>query len=144
MTKDFLLSFIKNKSLNGETNIWGRDRDREILKHFQMDESETETFGFSKSERDRDETESLLHLVSRPRRDRDETLTKFPDIGTRPRRDFSKYLELYESETETTWDSKYGRVRDETGSLGVLSLETETRPRVSPFSACHSRARPAI
>ena len=100
-----------------------------------MDESETETFGFSKSERDRDETESLLHLVSRPRRDRDETLTKFPDIGTRPRRDFSKYLELDESETETNWDSKYGRVRDETGSLGVLSVETETRPRVSPYSA---------
>ena len=122
-------------SLNGGTNIWGRDW--EILKHFQMDESETETFGFSKSERDRDETESLLHLVSRPRRDRDETLTKFPDNGPRPRRDFSKYLELDESETETTWDSKYGRVRDETGSLGVLSLETETRPRVSPFSDIH-------
>ena len=48
-------------SLNGETNIWGRDRDWEILKHFKIDESETETFGFSKLERDRDETESLLH-----------------------------------------------------------------------------------
>ena len=129
--------------LNGETNYWGRDRDREILKHFEMDESETETFGFSKFERDRDETESLLHLVSRPRRDRDETLTKFPDIGTSPRRDCLKYLELNETETETAWDSKYGRVRDETGSLGVLSLETETRPRVSPFSGRRYRKPPA-
>ena len=59
-------------ALNGETNIWGRDRDREIFKHFQMDKSETETFGFSKLERDRDETESLLHLVLRPRRDLNE------------------------------------------------------------------------
>ena len=78
------LCYENHNPLNGETKIWGRDRDREILKHFKMDESETETFEFSKLERDRDETESLLHLVSRTRRDRDETLTKCPDVETRP------------------------------------------------------------
>jgi hypothetical protein len=44
-----------------------------------MDESETETFWKSKVEQDRDETESRA-LVSRQRREHDETLTKFLDF----------------------------------------------------------------
>ena len=54
-----------------------------------------------------------------PRRDRDETLQNFPH-ETRPRRDHPIKLE---------------RDRDETESLGALSLETETRPRLSSFTA---------
>ena len=42
------------------------------------------------------------------------------------------------SETETFQSSKLERDRDETESLGAFSLETETRPRVSPISATHS------
>ena len=53
-----------------------------------------------------------------PRRDRDETLQNFPH-ETRPRRDHPIKLE---------------RDRDETESLGALSLETETRPRLSSFT----------
>ena len=45
-----------------------------------MDECENETFGYSKVEQYLDETKSLMPLVSRPRREQNETLTNFPDF----------------------------------------------------------------
>ena len=55
-------------------------------------------------ERDRDETKSLVTLVSRPRQEHDETLTKFSDFhyfGRDQARDFLKDKQTDESKTET-------------------------------------------
>ena len=65
---------------------------------------ETGTFWKSKLEQDRDVTESLKPLLSRPRREHDETLTNFKIsniLGWNQAQDFCKDKLTDESETKT-------------------------------------------
>jgi hypothetical protein len=83
----YLLQTASAIPQSDETNIFLQNREQDFLYNYKMDESETENFWKSKVEQDRDETECIMSLVSRLRREPGETLTSFQDFQyfvTRP------------------------------------------------------------
>ena len=70
--------------------------------------------------------------------DQDETKTRLNKIEANETETETRLSEKFSSETRPRRDNlqNFVRDRDETESLGTFSLETETRPRLSPISVC--------